>query len=34
MESPNPHARDMQTARRLVDMSYGIVGLPTPAPAN
>jgi retinol dehydrogenase-13 len=27
MESPNPNARDMDTARKLVDMSYGIVGL-------
>lgn len=34
MQSPNPNARDMPTARRLVDMSYDIVGLPKPAPAN
>lgn len=27
MESPNPHARDMETARKLVEASYGLVGL-------
>jgi retinol dehydrogenase-13 len=27
METPNPHARDMDTARRLVELSYGLVGL-------
>jgi retinol dehydrogenase-13 len=27
MESPNPNARDMDTARKLVDMSYELVGL-------
>ncbi|MBT8164821.1 MAG: SDR family NAD(P)-dependent oxidoreductase [Acidimicrobiia bacterium] len=27
MESPNPNARDMETARKLVEASYGLVGL-------
>ena len=27
MKSPNPNARDMDTARKLVDMSYELVGL-------
>ncbi|MEM7119170.1 MAG: SDR family NAD(P)-dependent oxidoreductase [Chloroflexota bacterium] len=27
MESPNPHAKDMGAARKLVDMSYEMVGL-------
>lgn len=27
MQSSNPHARDMETAKKLVKMSYGIVGL-------
>ena len=27
MESPNPHAKDMKAARKLVDKSYGLVGL-------
>jgi retinol dehydrogenase-13 len=27
MESPNPNARDMDTAKKLVDLTYGIVGL-------
>jgi retinol dehydrogenase-13 len=27
LESPNPNARDMDTARKLVDMSYELVGL-------
>jgi retinol dehydrogenase-13 len=27
METPNPNARDMDTARKLVEMSYGLVGL-------
>jgi retinol dehydrogenase-13 len=27
MKSPNPNARDMKTAKKLVDMSYGLVGL-------
>lgn len=27
MESPNPNARDIETARRLVEMSYELVGL-------
>ena len=30
METPNPNARDMETARRLVDLSYDVVGLSTP----
>ena len=30
MESPNPHATDMDTARKLVDMSYDLVGLAKP----
>ncbi|MEM7336090.1 MAG: SDR family NAD(P)-dependent oxidoreductase [Chloroflexota bacterium] len=27
MTSPNPHAKDLETARKLVDLSYGLVGL-------
>lgn len=27
MKSPNPNARDMDTAKKLVEMSYGLVGL-------
>ncbi len=27
MESPNPNARDMATAKKLVELSYGLVGL-------
>jgi retinol dehydrogenase-13 len=27
MESPNPNARDLETARKLVEVSYDIVGL-------
>jgi retinol dehydrogenase-13 len=27
LESPNPHAKDMDTARKLVEMTYGLVGL-------
>ena len=27
MTSPNPNAKDMDTARKLVDLSYEIVGL-------
>jgi retinol dehydrogenase-13 len=27
LETPNPNARDMATARKLVEMSYGLVGL-------
>jgi len=27
MQTPNPNARDMETARRLVEMSRGLVGL-------
>ncbi|MEM7033961.1 MAG: SDR family NAD(P)-dependent oxidoreductase, partial [Chloroflexota bacterium] len=27
MESPNPNAKNMDTARKLVDLSYGMVGL-------
>jgi len=30
MESPNPHATNMEAAKRLVDMSYGLVGLDKP----
>ncbi len=30
MESPNPNARDMGTARKLVDLSYDLVGLERP----
>ncbi|MXY43532.1 MAG: hypothetical protein F4Y50_05680, partial [Dehalococcoidia bacterium] len=30
METPNPNAKDMETARRLVDLSYDVVGLSTP----
>ena len=32
MESPNPHARDMETARELVDLSYALVGMDKPTP--
>ena len=31
METPNPHAKDMETARKLVNISYGIVGLKRPS---
>ena len=31
MVTPNPHARDMDTAKKLVELSYGLVGLPRPA---
>jgi retinol dehydrogenase-13 len=31
METPNPNARNMDTARQLVELSYGLVGLPAPA---
>jgi hypothetical protein len=27
MESPNPNAKNMDTARKLVEMSRGLVGL-------
>jgi hypothetical protein len=27
MESPNPNARNMETARKLVNLSYELVGL-------
>jgi len=30
MESPNPNAKNMDTARRLVDLSYELVNLPKP----
>ena len=30
METPNPNARNMETARKLVDLSYDAVGLSTP----
>jgi len=30
MESPNPNARDMQTARKLVELSYQTVGMDAP----
>ena len=30
METPNPNAKNMETARRLVDLSYDLVGLSTP----
>ncbi len=30
METPNPHARNMDTARALVDLSYELVGLAKP----
>ena len=30
MESPNPNARDMQTARKLVELSYQTVGMEAP----
>jgi retinol dehydrogenase-13 len=31
MQSPNPHARDMDTAHKLVNLSYNLVGLHQPA---
>ena len=31
METPNPHARDMNTARKLVDLSYELVRLNKPS---
>ena len=31
METPNPNARNMDTARRLIELSYGLVGLGRPA---
>lgn len=34
METPNPNARNMDTARQLVEMSYGLVGLDQPAPSS
>ena len=30
MESPNPNAKDMATARKLVDLTYDLVGLDRP----
>ena len=30
METPNPNAKNMEAARRLVDLSYDVVGLGTP----
>ncbi|AOW94288.1 SDR family oxidoreductase [Rhodococcus sp. WMMA185] len=30
MDTPNPNAKNIETARKLVDMSYGIVGLARP----
>ena len=30
METPNPNAKNVETARRLVDLSYDLVGLSTP----
>jgi retinol dehydrogenase-13 len=32
METPNPNARSMDTAAKLVDMSYELVGLDKPSP--
>jgi NAD(P)-dependent dehydrogenase (short-subunit alcohol dehydrogenase family) len=34
MTSPNPNARDMETAKKLVAMTYGIVGLKQPVAAE
>ena len=31
MTSPNPNARNLTTARKLVDISYDLVGLPKPS---
>jgi len=31
METPNPHAKDMDTAHNLVAMTYDLVGLPDPS---
>ena len=33
METPNPNARNTDTASKLVDMSYRLVGLDQPAPS-
>jgi hypothetical protein len=30
METPNPNAKNMDTARNLVDMSFELVGLTKP----
>ena len=30
METPNPNAKNIETARRLIDLSYDVVGLSTP----
>ena len=30
METPNPNAKNIETAKRLVDLSYDVVGLSTP----
>ncbi len=34
METPNPHARNMDTAKKLVALSYELVGLDAPAAAG
>lgn len=34
MESPNPHAKDMDTARKLVKLSYELVGLGATVPSK
>ena len=34
METPNPNARNMEIARRLVAMSYDLVGLDNPPPTD
>lgn len=34
METPNPHARDLETAKKLVDLSYGLVDLQPPSRAT
>lgn len=32
METPNPHARDMEVAKKLVQLSYQTVGMEAPSP--
>ena len=34
METPNPHARNMDTAKKLVALSYELVGLDAPKAAD
>ena len=34
LETPNPNARNMETARKLVDLSYEMVGMETSEKGN